>query len=129
MAGAVALVLLVDDAPELLLTVDPGAVLVTEVIPDGFLVAVLPEPPLIAEPPAEVVVEPFLTAAVPPVLVAVVLRVEAVLDMVPELLPEIPFTVEPPLSDVLPANTLSDPVRYLWPLSGLCCCAGPPGLS
>ena len=107
-AGAFTVVELL--VPEPLLTAEPGAVLVTVVVPDGFLVTVLPAPTLIAEPPAETVAEPFLTAVVPPVLVAVVLRVEAVLDMVPELLLETPLTVEPPLSDVLPAKTLSDPV-------------------
>jgi hypothetical protein len=84
-----------------------GAVLLTVVVPEGFLVAVLP--PLTAVPPAEEA-EPFRMADVPPVLVAVVLRVDAVLDMVPELLPEMPFTVLPLLRDALPANTLSDPV-------------------
>jgi hypothetical protein len=102
-------VLLVPALEELLTVVEPGAVRVTVVIPEGVLVAVPVEPPLIAEPPVEVP-EPFLMAVVPPVLVAVVLRVEEVLDMVPELLPEVPFTVEPPLREVLPANTLSDPV-------------------
>lgn len=84
-----------------------GAVLLTVVVPEGFLVAVLP--PLTAVPPAEDA-DPFRIAVVPPVLVAVVLRVDAVLDMVPELLPETPFTVLPLLMDALPANTLSDPV-------------------
>ena len=88
-----------------LLTVVPGALLDT-IVPDEPLVAVLPL--RIADPaPVE---EPFLTVAVPPVLVAVVLRVEAVPDMVPELLPDTPFTVEPPLREVLPANTLPEPV-------------------
>ena len=96
----------------------PGAVLVTVAIPEGFLVTVLPELPLTAGPPVAVV-EPFLIALVPPVLVAVVLRVDAVLDIVPDVLLEIPFTVDPPLKEVLPANTLSDPVWYLCPRSGL----------
>ena len=86
-----------------------GALLVTVVVPEGFLVTVLPELPLTAVPPVELA-EPFLIVAVPPVLVAVVLRLDAVLDMVPELLPELPFTVVPPRSTLLPANTLSEPV-------------------
>ena len=113
LAGAVT-VPLEEVAPVvLLLTVVPGALLDT-MVPDEPLVAVLPL--LIADPAPEDA--PFLTVVVPPVLVAVVLRVDAVLDMVPELLPDTPFTVEPPLSEVLPANTLSEPVWYLCPLKG-----------
>lgn len=76
-------------------------------VPEVFFVTVLL--PLSVEAPAEVV-EPLLIAVVPAVLVAVVLRLEAVLDIVPDVRPETPFTVEPPRSDVLPAKTLSDPV-------------------
>lgn len=88
----------------------PGAVLDTVLVPEGALVTVLPLPLTAALLPKA---EPFLMAVVPAVLVAVVLRVEAVLDIVPVLLPEVPLTVEPPLSEVLPANILSEPVWYL----------------
>ena len=65
--------------------------------------------PLVTVPPDDVAV-PFLMVDVPAALVAVVLRFDDVLDIVPELLPDTPFTVEPPLSEVLVVNTLFDPV-------------------
>lgn len=84
----------------------PGALLLTAV-PDVFLVIVLL--PLTVEPLGEVV-EPLLMVDVPAVLVAVVLLLEAVLETVPAARPDTPLTVEPPLSEVLPANTLFEPV-------------------
>ena len=57
------------------------------------------------------------------------LLVEVVPDDTAEaFLPVVFLTLEPPLSDVLLENTLSDPVWYLWPLRCLLC-PGPPGLS
>lgn len=84
----------------------PGALLLTTV-PDVFFVTVLFP---LAIVPLEEVVELLLVVEVPTVLVAVVLLFEAVLETVPAARPDTPLTVEPPLSEVLPANTLFDPV-------------------